>query len=81
MHIKQEGQIIIRERMRVIDQDASFEMLHSLGVVTDLEIGETKKKDKRTRLFVLIWQAPIEFSVLIANFIVDLVFIIFFKIV
>ena len=42
MHIKQEGQIIIRERMCVIDQDASFEMLHSLGVVTDLEIGETK---------------------------------------
>ena len=42
MHIKQEGQIIIRKRMCVIDQDASFEMLHSLGVVTDLEIGETK---------------------------------------
>ena len=42
MHIKQEGQIIIREWMRVIDQDASFEVLHSLGVVTNLEIRETK---------------------------------------
>ena len=42
MHIKQEGQIIIREWMRVIDQDASFEMLNSLGVVTDLEIREAK---------------------------------------
>ena len=42
MHIKQEGQIIIREWMRVIDQDASFEVLNSLGVVTDLEIREAK---------------------------------------
>ena len=42
MHIKQEGQIIIREWMRVIDQDAPFEVLHSLGVVPDLEIREAK---------------------------------------
>ena len=42
MHVKQECQIIVGKGMRIINQDASFEMLHSLGVVADLEVGKSK---------------------------------------
>ena len=42
MHVEQEGQIVVGEGVRIINQDASFEMLDSLWVVADLEVGEPK---------------------------------------
>jgi hypothetical protein len=42
MHVKQEGQIVVGEGVRIINEDASFEMLDSLRVVANLEVGETK---------------------------------------
>ena len=42
VHVKQEGQIVVGEGMSIINQDASFEMLDSLWIVADLEVGEAK---------------------------------------
>ena len=42
VHVKQEGQIVVGEGMCIINQDASFEMLDSLWIVADLEVGEAK---------------------------------------
>lgn len=38
VHVKQEGQIVVGVRVRVVDQDAPFKVLHCLRVVADFEV-------------------------------------------
>ena len=37
--VEEEGQVVVRIRVLVVQQDATFEVLHSVLVVTNLEVG------------------------------------------
>lgn len=42
MHIEEEGQIVVGERVGVVDQNAPFKVFHCLRVVSNLEVRETQ---------------------------------------